>query len=224
MEIRVGFGRRAEICRGAADGYAFDGGFVVDAEGERSSDAAADVTPAAIPDLYRGEPLVLAAKLDKLAGSVEIKGRIGDRPWVVTLPLGNAAEGKGLSKVWARRKISDAEVARTLRQANPEDADRTILALKGPATKIIDAQGRNILPGLYDSHTHPTGASSSELVEPLPELDSLTDVFAYIQKKTKELPEGDWIVLRFAFPTRLKSNAFSKKIAEASGSGTMMAM
>ena len=89
----------------------------------------ADMTPAAIPDLYRGEPLVLAARLDKLAGSVEIKGRIGDRPWTVTLPLANAAEGKGLSKLWARRKIADAEIARTMRQATPEDADKTILAL-----------------------------------------------------------------------------------------------
>jgi Ca-activated chloride channel family protein len=93
------------------------------------SDAAADITPVAIPDVYRDEPLVLAAKLDKLAGSVEIKGRIGDRPWVVTLPLANAAEGKGLSKLWAHRKIADAEVARTTRQASPEDADKTILAL-----------------------------------------------------------------------------------------------
>jgi Ca-activated chloride channel family protein len=93
------------------------------------SDAAADITPVAIPDVYRDEPLVLAAKLDKLSGSVEIKGRIGDRPWVVTLPLANAAEGKGLSKLWARRKIADAEVARTTRQASPEDADKTILAL-----------------------------------------------------------------------------------------------
>jgi Ca-activated chloride channel family protein len=93
------------------------------------SDAAADITPSAIPDLYRDEPLVLAAKLDKLTGSVEIKGRIGDRPWVVTLPLTNAAEGKGLSKLWARRKIADAEVARTTRQASPEDADKSILAL-----------------------------------------------------------------------------------------------
>jgi Ca-activated chloride channel family protein len=93
------------------------------------SDAAADITPAVIPDLYRDEPLVLAAKLDRLSGAVEIKGRIGDRPWTITLPLANAAEGKGLSKLWARRKISDAEVARTLRQASPEDADKTILAL-----------------------------------------------------------------------------------------------
>ena len=93
------------------------------------SDAVAALTPAVIPDVYRGEPLVLAAKLDKLAGSVEIKGRIGDRPWVVTLALANAAEGKGLSKLWARRKIDDAEVARTTRQSAPEEADKEILAL-----------------------------------------------------------------------------------------------
>src|SRR5438309_19272 len=42
------------------------------------SEADADVTPAIIPDVYRDEPLVLAAKLDKLAGSLEIKGRVGD--------------------------------------------------------------------------------------------------------------------------------------------------
>jgi Ca-activated chloride channel family protein len=89
----------------------------------------ADVTPAAIPDIYRGEPLLLAAKLDRLAGNLEIKGRVGDRPWVVTLPIAKAAEGKGLSKLWARRKIADAEVARTLRQVSPEEADKRVLAL-----------------------------------------------------------------------------------------------
>ena len=59
------------------------------------SDTKADMTPAVLPDLYRGEPLVLAARLGKLAGAMEIKGRIGDRPWSVTLPLANAAEGRG---------------------------------------------------------------------------------------------------------------------------------
>ncbi len=93
------------------------------------SEAKADVTPNALPDLYRGEPLVLAARLDKLAGSVTIKGRIGDQPWTVTLPLDRAAEGKGLSKVWARRMIDDAEVARTLNKLKPADADSAILSL-----------------------------------------------------------------------------------------------
>lgn len=93
------------------------------------SEAKADMTPAVLPDIYRGEPLVLATKLDKLAGSVEIRGRIGDRPWSVTLPLANAAEGKGLSKLWAYRKIADAEVARTMRQSTPEQADKAVLTL-----------------------------------------------------------------------------------------------
>ncbi|MDE2378795.1 MAG: marine proteobacterial sortase target protein [Bradyrhizobium sp.] len=97
--------------------------------GVRFTDASADVTPAIVPDVYRDEPLVLAARLDRLDGAIEIKGRIGDRPWSVTLPLQNAAEGKGLSKLWARRKIGDAEVARTMRETSPEDADKIILAL-----------------------------------------------------------------------------------------------
>jgi Ca-activated chloride channel family protein len=93
------------------------------------SDAKADITPAAMPDIYRGEPLLLAARLDRLQGSVEIKGKVGDRPWSVKLPLAKAAEGKGLSKLWARRKITDAEVALTLRNLQPEAANTAILAL-----------------------------------------------------------------------------------------------
>jgi Ca-activated chloride channel homolog len=89
----------------------------------------ADATPAMMPDLYRGEPVVLAARVGALAGSLEIKGTIGDRPWLVTLPLAQAVEGRGLSKLWARRKIADAEVARTLRQITPDEADERILAL-----------------------------------------------------------------------------------------------
>jgi Ca-activated chloride channel family protein len=93
------------------------------------SNAQADITPELVPDLYRGEPLVLAAKLSALDGTMEIKGRIGDRPWTVTLPIAKAAEGNGLSKLWARRKIADAEVAKTLRKATPEETDKRILAL-----------------------------------------------------------------------------------------------
>jgi Ca-activated chloride channel family protein len=91
--------------------------------------AGADVTPVVLPDLYRGEPVALTARVGALTGTVEIRGTIGDRPWVVTLPLANAAEGAGLSKLWARRKIADAEIARTLRRISAEEADQRILAL-----------------------------------------------------------------------------------------------
>jgi Ca-activated chloride channel homolog len=93
------------------------------------SDTKADMTPAILPDLYRGEPLVLAAKLGKLVGTMEIKGRIGDRPWKLALPLANAAQGRGLSKLWARRKIADAEVAQTMHTLTADDANKAILVL-----------------------------------------------------------------------------------------------
>jgi len=85
---------------------------------------------------------------------------------------------------------------------------KTVLKLKGPKTLLIDAKGKTVLPGLYDSHTHPVGAATSELDEPLPNLQALDDVFAYIKKKTTETPKGQWIVMRFAFPTRLKEARF----------------
>ena len=78
----------------------------------------------------------------------------------------------------------------------------------GSSTHLIDAKGQNVLPGLYDSHTHPLGAATSEFDEELPYLTSLEDEFAYIRKKAKELPEGEWIVLRYAFPTRFKEARF----------------
>jgi predicted amidohydrolase YtcJ len=87
-------------------------------------------------------------------------------------------------------------------------SDQGVLRYKGPKTKLIDAGGKTVLPGLYDSHVHPVGAATSELVESLPELHALDDAFAYIRKKTKEVPEGEWIVLRYAFPTRLKEARF----------------
>ncbi len=39
-------------------------------------------------------------------------------------------------------------------------ADDEIQPLIGPATKIIEAAGKSLLPGLYDSHVHPLGRGS----------------------------------------------------------------
>jgi len=82
-----------------------------------------------LPDLYRGEPIVIAARLGTPDGTLELKGMIGNRPWTVTLPVAKAAEGTGLSKLWARRKITDAEMARRLRQASAEETDKRVLGL-----------------------------------------------------------------------------------------------
>jgi predicted amidohydrolase YtcJ len=89
--------------------------------------------------------------------------------------------------------------------------DEEMFKLAGPKTKVIDADGQTVLPGLYDSHVHPVGAALSELGGPLPNLESLKDVFAYIRKQAAATPEGDWIVLHYVFPTRLDEARFPTK-------------
>jgi predicted amidohydrolase YtcJ len=89
--------------------------------------------------------------------------------------------------------------------------DADVLKHKGPKTRVIDAGGKVVLPGLMDSHSHPVGAALSEWKESLPDPKSLSDVFAFIRKKAETTPEGDWIVLRYAFPTRLDEARFPTK-------------
>jgi Ca-activated chloride channel family protein len=93
------------------------------------SDGEADVTPKVLPDLYAGETLTIAARPASAGGTVTISGNIGDQPWTATLPLSGAGEGKGLSKLWARAKIADAEVAVTMGRIAQPEADRRVLTL-----------------------------------------------------------------------------------------------
>ncbi|HEV3117838.1 MAG TPA: amidohydrolase, partial [Gemmataceae bacterium] len=86
--------------------------------------------------------------------------------------------------------------------------DEAVLRNAGPNTQVIDADGRTVLPGLYDSHVHPLSAATSEMRDALPVLNSLGDVFAYIRKKAATTPQGEWIVVRYAFPTRLDEARF----------------
>ncbi len=68
-------------------------------------DPGVEAWPERIPDLYLGEPLVIAARLHG-ASQVRISGRRGGgEPWNLELPLGGAAPGQGIDKLWARRKV-----------------------------------------------------------------------------------------------------------------------
>jgi Ca-activated chloride channel family protein len=90
---------------------------------------AAKITPDMLPDLYRGEPVLLMAEAKGLNGSLKISGNIGNQPWEVTLPIAKAANGRGISKLWARRRIADFEVASTLGALTADDANKAILAV-----------------------------------------------------------------------------------------------
>jgi Ca-activated chloride channel homolog len=69
-------------------------------------DPTAEAWPPRVPDLYLGEPVVVAARLVRRDGDVVVRGRTAERPWEVRLPLASGAAEGGLDKLWARRKIA----------------------------------------------------------------------------------------------------------------------
>ncbi len=68
-----------------------------------------DVSPETLPDLYAGEPVVIAARMKKTGGALVLSGNLAGQPWLINLPLDKAATGKGIGKLWARRKIREYE-------------------------------------------------------------------------------------------------------------------
>jgi predicted amidohydrolase YtcJ len=85
--------------------------------------------------------------------------------------------------------------------------DDQILPTKGPATQLLDAGGKTILPGLIDSHVHP-GAAMTEFDHTIPEMESIDDVLTYVKERAKAVGEGNWIVLQQIFITRLKEQRY----------------
>jgi hypothetical protein len=83
-------------------------------------------------------------------------------------------------------------------------ADEDVLKLNGPATRVIDLDGRTVLPGLMDSHMHPAAASMIEFDHTIPTMETIADVLAYFRARAKVVPEGEWIVLQQVFITRLR--------------------
>jgi predicted amidohydrolase YtcJ len=87
-------------------------------------------------------------------------------------------------------------------------SDAEVLRLKSPSSEVVDLQGRTVLPGLMDSHVHPTGASLTEFDHSIPEMETIGDVLAYIRARAKVVRPGDWIDLQQVFITRLREQRY----------------
>ena len=65
--------------------------------------------PNPVPDLYKGEPIVLSARMPKAEGTLTLKGQLAGAPWEIRLPLDAGETRHGIGKLWARRKIEQLE-------------------------------------------------------------------------------------------------------------------
>ncbi len=86
--------------------------------------------------------------------------------------------------------------------------DESVFKLSGLKTEIVDLEGKVLMPGLMDSHVHPTGAAMTEFDHEIPVMETIQDVLDYISERAKVVPDGSWIHLRQVFITRLKEQRY----------------
>ena len=86
--------------------------------------------------------------------------------------------------------------------------DKDVLQTKGKWTRLLDLAGKTVLPGLIDSHVHPADACMTEFDHPIPDMETIKDVLAYVRSRAKALAAGEWIVVRQVFITRLREQRY----------------
>ncbi|MGH9374008.1 MAG: amidohydrolase [Vicinamibacterales bacterium] len=83
-----------------------------------------------------------------------------------------------------------------------------IVRLAGAGTEQVDLGGKTVLPGLIDSHVHAPGASMYEFEQPVPDMESVEDVLAYVRARAETTDPGNWITLSQVFITRLREQRY----------------
>jgi predicted amidohydrolase YtcJ len=89
--------------------------------------------------------------------------------------------------------------------------DRKLEEYRGPETKMVDAQDRIVMPGLYDGDVLSYTTAVSEVKGPVPDIDSISNAQVYIRKQASNTPAGTWIVLDHVSPTHLKEGRLPTK-------------
>jgi predicted amidohydrolase YtcJ len=93
-------------------------------------------------------------------------------------------------------RIASAVAVRGDKIAAVGDA-ASLAAMRGPQTRVVDLQGRTLLPGFIDSHSHIGGMARVEAlytniqVPPLKDANAIVEV---LKAKAATLPKGTWIV------------------------------
>lgn len=138
------------------------------------------------------------------AGVILSAGLAAAAPPELILHHGKVATVDNQFKIAQAIAIIDGKIAAV-------GTNEEILKFRGEKTETIDLQGKLVLPGLIDSHVHPSGAAMHEFDHPIPDFETIADVLAYVRQRAEKLPEGNWIVVSQVFITRLKEQRYPTK-------------
>jgi predicted amidohydrolase YtcJ len=107
-------------------------------------------------------------------------------------------------KIVTMAKRGDVQQAVALRGGKiaAVGSDDDVKRLIGPATTVVDLQGKCVLPGFYAAHDHFPSAGRVALFEvdlnspPMGSMKSMADMIAALRDKASRTPPGKWVVGR----------------------------
>src|SRR5205823_6674302 len=83
-------------------------------------------------------------------------------------------------------------------------ASQAAQGLIGPRTEVFRAGKRMVIPGLNETHVHPTGAAQGEVNQPFTQLGSIGEIQGWVREQVAKTAEGEWIRLPRVDVTRIK--------------------
>jgi len=103
--------------------------------------------PSRPPDLYRGEPLLLAARVRDFSGAVVVNGRTAESAWRRELALHQHRQSPGIAGVWARARIAELLDQKTAGRPEGEVRDEVLETalthrLVSPYTSFVAVERR----------------------------------------------------------------------------------
>jgi len=140
--------------------------------------------------------------------------RLGMLSWLAMLPLAGHSQpadvvyyGGKIITMWEGRPLVEAVAIRGNRFL-AVGSNQEALARAGQMTRRVDLNGRCVVPGLIDSHTHPSGAALSEQDGPVPVMETIAEVQAYIRRQAARLPPDRLIFVPKVYATRLRERRY----------------
>ena len=130
-----------------------------------------------------------------------------------------AVKGTSPGKIFFNGKIVTVDKDFTISEAVAIKAGRfvavgsneDILKLAGADTEKIDLQGKTVIPGLIDAHTHLNEAAISELAEEIAVVRTVQEILDWVAESAKKKQNGEWIVHPKLFSTRVREMRYPTK-------------
>ncbi len=127
--------------------------------------------------------------------------------WMTAQPADVIYYNAKVITMWEGRPLAEAVAIRGNRFL-AVGSNQEVLARAGPMTRRVDLGGRCVTPGLIDSHTHPSGAALSEQDGPVPVMNAIPEIQAYIRRQAARLPAEQTIFVPKVYATRLRERRY----------------